>query len=63
MADLVNRTGQLWKLTQVNGWYRITSWWQGEARSIDILNDGKNNHPWLATSGNFSGQFWKLTKL
>ena len=63
MAVVANRAGQLWKLTQVNGWYRITSWWQGEVRSIDIVNDGINNRLRMAASGNFSGQFWKLTKL
>ncbi len=63
MADLANKAEQLWKLTQVKKWYRITSYRQTEKRSIDIVNDGINNRLKMATSGNFSGQFWKLTKL
>jgi hypothetical protein len=59
MASFANRTGQLWKLTQENGWYRITSYWQRERRSME----GRFNHPRMATSGPFSEQLWKLTAL
>jgi hypothetical protein len=41
--------------------YRLTTQWQGEGKSLDILNDGTNNHPWLGNSGPYSGQYWKLT--
>ncbi|MBU8899477.1 RICIN domain-containing protein [Corallococcus sp. M34] len=42
--------------------YRLTTLWQGEGMSLDILNDGKaNNVPILAKTGNYSGQMWKLT--
>jgi Ricin-type beta-trefoil lectin domain-like len=41
--------------------YRITNLWQGEKKSLDILNDGKqNNFPWLSTSEDVSGQSWKI---
>lgn len=41
--------------------YRLTTQWQGDGKSLDILNDGTNNHPWLGDTGPYSGQFWKLT--
>jgi hypothetical protein len=43
--------------------YRLTTEWQGEGKSLDVLNDGKNNQLQLADSGNFSGQNWKITPL
>jgi hypothetical protein len=37
--------------------------WQGDGKSLDIVNDSKNNNqPILAPKGNYSGQYWKLTK-
>jgi hypothetical protein len=43
-------------------YYRLTTLWQGDGMSLDILYDGKaNNVPILARSGNYDGQFWKLT--
>ena len=44
-----------------DAYYRITSYWQGAGKSLDIVNDGTNDHPWLGDSGPYSGQFWKLT--
>jgi hypothetical protein len=38
----VNRS-DVWKLTEDNGWYRITSKSQ-PGKSIDIINDGKENN-------------------
>jgi hypothetical protein len=43
--------------------YRLTTQWLGDGKSLDILNDGTNNHPWLADSGPYSGQYWNLTPL
>ncbi|RKH92938.1 RICIN domain-containing protein [Corallococcus sp. AB038B] len=40
--------------------YRLTTQWQGDGMSLDIVNDGKNTTPILAKSGNFAGQLWKL---
>ena len=30
---------------------------------MDIINDGVNTTPQLANTGNYSGQYWKLTRL
>jgi hypothetical protein len=36
--------------------------WQGDGKSIDVVNDGKNNNQLMLTkSGAFSGQYWKIT--
>lgn len=44
--------------------YRLTTQWQGEGKSLDVINDGsKNNQLQLANTGNFSGQSWKITLL
>ncbi|MFY2563592.1 RICIN domain-containing protein [Corallococcus terminator] len=43
-------------------YYRLTTLWQGEGMSLDILYDDKaNNVPILARTGKLSGQMWKLT--
>ena len=42
--------------------YRLTTEWQGEGKSLDIVNDGKNNQPILAKTERVSGQSWKITK-
>lgn len=44
-------------------YYRLTTQWQGEGKSLDIINDGQNNRLWLNASGSTTGQFWKLTPL
>ena len=43
-------------------YYRLTTKWQGEGMSLDIINDGKNNQPILAKTGNYTGQMWKIKK-
>ncbi|CAF0829023.1 unnamed protein product [Adineta steineri] len=44
-----------------NSYYRLTTQWQGDNKSLDILNDGKNNNKvQLAQTGNYSGQHWKM---
>ncbi|NPD28518.1 hypothetical protein [Corallococcus exiguus] len=43
-------------------YYQLTTLWQGEGMSLDVLSDGKaNNVPILAKTGKCSGQRWKLT--
>ncbi|AKF87101.1 hypothetical protein MFUL124B02_37610 [Myxococcus fulvus 124B02] len=43
-------------------YYRLTTLWQGEGMSLDILGDGKaDNVPVLARTGEYTGQKWKLT--
>lgn len=44
-----------------NAYYRLTTLWQGECRSLDIINDGRNNRPTLNMTGDVSGQYWKIT--
>ncbi|RKH54854.1 RICIN domain-containing protein [Corallococcus llansteffanensis] len=41
--------------------YRLTTLWQGEGLSLDIVNDGTNTTPLLAKTAMVSGQLWKLT--
>ena len=59
-----------WKVVKVNNdlfdsnaYYRLTTMWQGDSKSLDIINDGKNNQPILAKTGNFTGQYWKINKV
>ncbi|RKG67794.1 hypothetical protein D7V80_14945 [Corallococcus sp. CA054B] len=43
-------------------YYRLTTLWQGDGMSLDIIGDGKaNNTPILAKTGRYTGQLWKLT--
>lgn len=44
-----------------NEYYRLTTQWQGDGKSLDVVNDGVNNQLQLAKTGNFSGQMWKIT--
>ena len=44
-----------------NGYHRLTTEWQGEGKSLDVVNDGENNKLQLANTGNYSGQHWKIT--
>ena len=44
-------------------YYRLTTMWQGEGRSLDVVNDGRNNKLILADTGNYSGQYWKFTRV
>ncbi|MGJ8743656.1 RICIN domain-containing protein [Polaribacter sp.] len=42
-------------------YYRLTTRWQGDSKSLDILNDSKKNKPILAKTGAYTGQYWKIT--
>ena len=44
-------------------YYRLTTSWQGDGKSLDVVNDGTNNKVQLAASGSYYGQFWKFTSL
>jgi|GEM_PF-3566547 len=46
-----------------NGYYRLTTQWLGEAKSLDVVNDGTNDKVWMANSTNATGQSWKVTSL
>jgi hypothetical protein len=41
----------------------LSSQWQGEGLSLDVVNDAKKNQIQLAKTGEFSGQLWKFTPL
>jgi len=43
-----------------NEYYRLTTQWQGDGKSLDVVNNGINNQLQLANTGNFSGQMWKI---
>jgi len=44
-------------------YYRLTTQWQGDGKSLDVVNDGKNNQLILAPTENVSGQSWRITPL
>src|SRR5436853_332534 len=44
-------------------YYRLTTQWQGDGKSLDVVNDGTNNQLILANTANQSGQLWKITKV
>jgi len=44
-----------------NRWYTLTTEWLGKIKSLDIVNDCKNNKLIMAGSGNYSGQHWLIT--
>jgi hypothetical protein len=46
-----------------NKYYRLTTKWQGESKSLDIINSGKKNKVTLAKTGKYTGQYWKIQKL
>lgn len=46
-----------------NTYYRFTTEWLGEGKSLDVINDNKDNKLVLTKTGNFTGQFWKVTPL
>lgn len=45
------------------GYYRLTTQWLGEEKSLDVVNDGANNQLQMAHTANQTGQFWKITAL
>lgn len=44
-----------------NYYYRLTTQWQGDNKSLDIVSGGQNDKLILAQTGNDDGQLWKLT--
>lgn len=58
-----NYSGQFWKLTPdaSGNFFRFTNQWQGEGKSLDVLNNGNKDEVFLSASGNYSGQSWRLT--
>jgi hypothetical protein len=53
---------QAWLITGAgNGTFRIRNKALGAGKSLDTKTDG-NNDPWMRDPGDFSGQYWKITK-
>ena len=39
---------------------RLTTQFQGDQKSLDVVNDANDNLLRLATTGSYTGQFWRL---
>src|SRR5262249_30593531 len=62
MAQTADYSGQYWKLVSLGqDRYALRTLYLGDCFSLDVINDGTNDTPWLNATGNFSGQFWSLT--
>lgn len=46
-----------------NHYYRLTTQWQGEGKSLGIVSDAENNKPLLMPSADSPAQMWKLAPL
>ena len=53
---------QAWKIQSLtNGYFRLTTQWQGEGKSLDVYKDkAKHKKLWLEASNNHAGQAWKI---
>jgi len=61
LTNTARVSSQLWYVVPLdNGYCRLTSVFFGESQALDIINDGENRTPKLASSGNYSGQHWRL---
>jgi hypothetical protein len=66
MGATTDATAQKWRIraagnTASGNRFRITNALVGESRSLDVRTDGANA-PFLNTTANYSGEFWKITK-
>jgi M6 family metalloprotease-like protein len=62
MAATADYSGQYWRLVELGqGKYALRTLYLGDCFSLDVINDGTNETPWLNATGNYSGQFWSLT--
>jgi hypothetical protein len=48
--------------TPTGSWYRLTNMFLGDGRSLDTYSNGDND-PFMGNTGNYSGQYWKITSL
>lgn len=46
-----------------NKYYRLTCMFQGEGKSLDVVNDSQGNRLHLFQTGNYSSQYWKVSPL
>ena len=57
-----DHNGQFWRLVaRRDGKYALQTAYLGECFSLDVINDGTNTTPCLATTGYRTGQLWTLT--
>lgn len=62
MAGTGNYSGQFWRLADLGGGkYALRTLYLGDCFSLDVINDGVNETPWLYPTGGFTGQSWSLT--
>ena len=61
-APSADVSGQYWKLVDAGGGkYALRTLYLGDCFSLDVINDGKNDTPWLNATGDFTGQYWSVT--
>ncbi|MEM9819672.1 MAG: RICIN domain-containing protein [Bacteroidota bacterium] len=46
-----------------DSYYRLTTQFTGEGKSLDIINDAKDNKLEMRTTGKKTGQYWKITSV
>ena len=63
MAAVGAFSGQYWRPVDLGGGkYAFRTLYLGDNLSLDIINDGVNTTPWLAETGNYSGQSWSIAE-
>ena len=63
LQDSILDDTQTWVLSNMpNGYYRLNSKLVPK-KALDIINDNVDKTPQMAARGNYSGQYWKLTKI
>ena len=58
--ELVSKEKELLSQFDANARYTLSPNFQ-PTKSLDVINDGKNNRVWLDKTQNVTGQFWKIT--
>ena len=59
----VQAAGQLWSLVSLNdGYFRLQNQQWGDTRSLDTAPIEGSGIPYMAVTGDFTGQFWELTR-
>ena len=54
--------GQFWRLVDHGGGrYALRTEYLGDGFSLDVMNNGRRDTPWLAPVGDYPGQSWALT--
>ncbi|MHC5539377.1 protein kinase domain-containing protein, partial [Singulisphaera rosea] len=64
LADTTDNPGQRWKFTPIHdGWLRLING-RVPGKSLDVMNNGSDkNGLYLANTGNWTGQLWKVVGL